>query len=545
MQSLVLKAIKKEPAGSFPHPEDYSMVAVYENEMGKELRVLLSTSQTFASYQFHSLNYLILQRTRLRVKVKLLVSPFCVVEMVVKPVEITCGNLCKKILKEYPPDIECNSQCYALFLPSKNIGWQVLDANRPVLSYGITSETVLEFGTLGLEGSFISEQDVHSRLRKQRVTSKCFLYLIIDSPAHGVKSTYHFDPSTKVSSVYRTFIDHNPVSTTDENLFCLWYRPQNDSKGWAIMDPFLELKKFGLRHMDVILFAKKNKTSMPPEFRKNLSKKKQKRKIFGVDPADLPLELDGEYHVPEHLMILKQQILANEGLHTEGLFRMAGSEPEIMKIKKMIETSPPNLDINKLPFNLHNVCNVLKRWYCEMPNRIFSHLPSNILSECAEDPSKAASLPAKLPQPYRDLYLWFISLLVDIAMEAEHNKMTPHNLAISVAPIFLQFEPGENPMDSLMKTQRVVTVLESTISTLVDTRHANSVSVPTLRFQNSSRGPVIGNLSQGSAPKPGKGKRSPRKFPSTQPPRAPLLPSSGAPRPKVPPRDRRPSLSTG
>ena len=36
---------------------------------------------------------------------------------------------------------------------------------------------------------------------------------------------------------------------------------------------------------------------MPPEFRKNLSKKKQKRKIFGVDPADLPLELDGGTYI--------------------------------------------------------------------------------------------------------------------------------------------------------------------------------------------------------------------------------------------------------
>jgi len=84
--------------------------------------------------------------------------------------------------------------------------------------------------------------------------------------------------------------------------------------------------------------------------------------------------------------------------------------------------------------------NKQKRWFGELPNRIFAGVPpsyfnevsyfikrvSNILTffKAAESDDKANMLTEKITEPARSYLLWFIEVLLDVSFFGDVNKMT-------------------------------------------------------------------------------------------------------------------------
>lgn len=71
--------------------------------------------------------------------------------------------------------------------------------------------------------------------------------------------------------------------------------------------------------------------------------------VFGVDPSSLEMDEDGGNHitfshlisflghkVPAILILMKKAVIEKKGIYTEGIFRLAGEQTEIRRIKEQM-----------------------------------------------------------------------------------------------------------------------------------------------------------------------------------------------------------------
>eukprot|EP01090_Pellita_catalonica_P004302 TRINITY_DN1412_c0_g1_i5.p1 TRINITY_DN1412_c0_g1~~TRINITY_DN1412_c0_g1_i5.p1 ORF type:complete len:302 (+),score=33.76 TRINITY_DN1412_c0_g1_i5:514-1419(+) len=191
--------------------------------------------------------------------------------------------------------------------------------------------------------------------------------------------------------------------------------------------------------------------------------KKQVLKIsnFGNDPSLLEMETDAAngYRVPRVLMTLKRTLVKLNGLQQTGIFRLAGQEQKMKQIMEEIDGGV-TVACSVEPKDVHTVASLLKRWFDTLkPHRLLSYLPSDQpLEEFAASEEAALKLPDALPDLQRQMLLWLLDLLVQVALNREANKMAPKNLAIVVGPPLLDF-PKDNPILGLQITAKVTTVL--------------------------------------------------------------------------------------
>jgi len=171
--------------------------------------------------------------------------------------------------------------------------------------------------------------------------------------------------------------------------------------------------------------------------------------VFGVDPMTLDQETDEGFVVPSILVSMKKSLIEYGGISTEGIFRLAGEQTEIRRIKETM---------NKKEFTSSNdvntVASLIKIWFRELPNPILNCLPaesifySNEVSDCV-------SAFEKLPEPQKTLLDWLLHLLLSVAAQSAVNKMSAQNLAIVVAPNLYDVA-SSNPMEGLVMSQKCV-----------------------------------------------------------------------------------------
>lgn len=148
------------------------------------------------------------------------------------------------------------------------------------------------------------------------------------------------------------------------------------------------------------------------------------------------VDRDNGIEVPEILVILKELVLVNQGEQVEGLFRRAGSEIEMKKLKKAIEEGPWSELKSK---DVHSVATLIKRWFKELPKRIldFTGTPNPIpLQQLAQDQSLKLNLQQFLSPVYARLLNWLFHLCLKVIHNYPTTKMDPKNLG---AYIFLLF----------------------------------------------------------------------------------------------------------
>jgi hypothetical protein len=80
--------------------------------------------------------------------------------------------------------------------------------------------------------------------------------------------------------------------------------------------------------------------------------------------------------------------------------------------------------------NPHNIANVLKRWFKELPLRLFALVPD----ETVDDELATVKVGDCLPDNYRSLFLWLLRIMVDTARYSDSNKMDSKNLALVWGP---------------------------------------------------------------------------------------------------------------
>jgi len=179
--------------------------------------------------------------------------------------------------------------------------------------------------------------------------------------------------------------------------------------------------------------------------------------VFGVDPAGLEMEMDGGYQVPSILVSMKRSLIEFGGLRQEGIFRLAGEQTEIKRIKEVM---------NKKEFvssnDVNSIASLLKIWFRELPIPILNCVPADAIVH-SNDISVCVRAFDELPDLQKTLLSWLMDLLIETAQFAKENKMTSQNLAIVVAPNLYDVSTT-NPMEGLVMSQKCVQFLHNVLN---------------------------------------------------------------------------------
>jgi len=182
--------------------------------------------------------------------------------------------------------------------------------------------------------------------------------------------------------------------------------------------------------------------------------------VFGVDPKDLEWVKSGKYDLPKPLAVLNENFTRLDGFHSEGVFRLAGQQGLMKDMKSYMNAHKGDLEV-KEDFSINEVANLIKLWFRELPNLLLNSLNSNqIQMPTAEECWKEY---CTLDKQTRDLLDWLFTLLVQVSVNKDQNKMTLQNLAIVVAPNLYE-SPSADPMEGLMMSQKAVQFVQNVLT---------------------------------------------------------------------------------
>jgi len=179
--------------------------------------------------------------------------------------------------------------------------------------------------------------------------------------------------------------------------------------------------------------------------------------VFGVDPASIEMEMDAGYQVPSILVLMKRSFIDYGGLKQEGIFRLAGEQTEIKRIKEIM---------NKKEFtesnDINSIASLIKIWFRELPTPILNCVPPEAIFNSG-DVAGCVKAFEELPDMQKTLLSWLMDLLINVSQYSKENKMTSQNLAIVVAPNLYDVSTS-NPMEGLVLSQKCVQFLHNILN---------------------------------------------------------------------------------
>lgn len=179
--------------------------------------------------------------------------------------------------------------------------------------------------------------------------------------------------------------------------------------------------------------------------------------VFGVEPASLEMVDDEGYRVPAILASMKRSLIEYGGLKQEGIFRLAGEQTEIKRIKEVM---------NKKEFvssnDINTIASLIKIWYRELPTPILNCVPPESIFHSG-DVAGCVKAFEELPDLQKTLLSWLMDLLIMTSQNSKENKMTTQNLAIVVAPNLYDVSTS-NPMEGLVMSQKCVQFLHNVLN---------------------------------------------------------------------------------
>lgn len=193
---------------------------------------------------------------------------------------------------------------------------------------------------------------------------------------------------------------------------------------------------------------------------------------FGVDPLELDCTTVNGVAIPTLLFQLKNCLVEHDGFRQEGIFRKAGDERMTQQIKE---------GLNRGKFrdcdDVHVVANLIKIFFRELPQSLFSYYDEKQLQELrADDAQQCSQLAQNLPDPHRTLLFWLLDLMCEVVHHKEHNKMDTKNIAIVISPN-LYHGKSDNPILLIMLSQKLTqlihTLLLKRLEDLVPVSHVH------------------------------------------------------------------------
>jgi len=171
--------------------------------------------------------------------------------------------------------------------------------------------------------------------------------------------------------------------------------------------------------------------------------------VFGVDPRELEQVEDGGRQVPVILANLRRLLVEKGGQRSEGIFRLAGEQNEIARLKDTLNQKKYDA-VNTNDVNA--IASLMKIWFRDLPTPILNVLPDTTILNF-HDATDCIQAYNSLPEPQKTLTSWLLDFLVEVSSFSAQNKMTAQNIAIVIAPNLYDISTP-NPMEGLILSQK-------------------------------------------------------------------------------------------
>ena len=194
--------------------------------------------------------------------------------------------------------------------------------------------------------------------------------------------------------------------------------------------------------------------------------------IFNVDVTRVLERTDTDAAgIPRVVNVLMQRLRDNndEGLRSEGIFRVSGDAEEIVELRERINRGADPAEAIKNCHNLNSVAGLLKRFYREMKPPLltfglyddlvaFSARTGAPAEDEAFDPSEIIGLLSRLPPGHLALLKNLIEFLTEMVQYTGESKMTVGNTAAVFAPNLLR--PEMETLEHLADTAHTVNLIQ-------------------------------------------------------------------------------------
>eukprot|EP01080_Neovahlkampfia_damariscottae_P008856 gene8856-805_t len=231
-----------------------------------------------------------------------------------------------------------------------------------------------------------------------------------------------------------------------------------------LLNEYHDFFKTGLKVLESV--QEKVETKNLPKFeRKKYLEKEQKmnKKIYGID-IDVIAERE-DRRTPEIFEYLINY-LKNNALNVEGIFRISGEQPEIDKIKRIINegTIPSDQELNK---DIHVTSGCLKLYLRSLPIPLLTYNAYDIFLSIAdvEDENLKLEKLSTIILSLSPIKIYSLGILLDLLFEiqlnSDKNKMNIKNLAIVFGNNILKSPYSDQ--SKLMKDQTKITSLTESL----------------------------------------------------------------------------------
>jgi hypothetical protein len=100
--------------------------------------------------------------------------------------------------------------------------------------------------------------------------------------------------------------------------------------------------------------------------------------VFGVDPTTLEQIDDAGYRVPKVLAAMRKALCENEGLKTEGIFRLAGEHSVISRLKAQLNNG--TFSGSNDPASVASLIKVISSLYLSLNTHTHTHTHTHTLN---------------------------------------------------------------------------------------------------------------------------------------------------------------------
>jgi hypothetical protein len=153
---------------------------------------------------------------------------------------------------------------------------------------------------------------------------------------------------------------------------------------------------------------------------------------FGCSIKNCPrIDVPGyKERIPAILVALREELIKNNGLLVEGIFRVAPSKDDQEACKAQMDNG--TYKSNETPEGAICVAAVLKEWFRSMPIRLLNVLPRNFIAN-ADDKQLGKSgdeIMRVMAEPNNSVYCWLLDLFAETVSHESVNLMGIKSIAI-------------------------------------------------------------------------------------------------------------------
>jgi RhoGAP domain/N-terminal or F0 domain of Talin-head FERM len=363
-----------------------------------------------------------------------------------------------------------------------------LDDERTLLSYRLGTKTMLEFADSRRRVLVVS---------KQKAAAGRALLVVVNAPAHGIAATLktdaHATPTDLISQfcrrhahvglassfgLYRRDGDVFESSSTSSSSLS---SSVSTRRRWRQLDDAAPLLALGISNMDTLVLKERK-----VDKRRGGGGGGGGTKVVGVEPSTLPRETFRGRTVPMPLVLLVNALVKADGLALDGIFRRPGLDATIKQIRQQLDAGKFAASNAKRQHDPYSLAASIKRWLGALPTRVLANIDRDLIDSGMEDADIALTIIEQIKDPLaKEIFLFVIELMADVARLAAKNRMDSKNLAIVVAPVLVA-PPGDDPMSDLVRVQNSVETIRNIIEHFVEHGYASAKVACSDKVESSS-----------------------------------------------------------